>query len=336
MPQTRKYVYDSNDTNSAPPSGSYAGLEENGYAQQQILPSDVHNFYMQQSNNWCGNFKSLATVNDDTLDLPASTAAEPFDFIILTSTNGCEVNIDLSQVGITKLAPGQVIELFNNTNVFASYQINSDPSTKELISPMEKVSIMIISSTEIINLTDLQDTHPTGTVIFSVTGGNTGQFGRLWAKIDSFNSLYTIGNAASGAAYAGDKYKNLYIQLWEAISNLAVVQGGRGTTALADYTANKAITLQPMLGRTLTVPDDAAGFPSGVTGGNPTMSLTEANNGPHAHSYEKVSSIATKPLDTGSESYIVPTVTDNTSVSGSGTPFSLWQPYAVPFFYIRI
>lgn len=59
----------------------------------------------------------------------------------------------------------------------------------------------------------------------------------------------TIGNASSGASErANSDTQNLFNWLWNGDPNLPVI-GGRGGTALADWNANKAITLPDFNGR---------------------------------------------------------------------------------------
>jgi len=64
----------------------------------------------------------------------------------------------------------------------------------------------------------------------------------------------TIGNASSGATQrANIDCKNLFIQLWDNYSNAVfAVSGGRGISALADWDANKTMTIRAVAGTTLT------------------------------------------------------------------------------------
>ncbi len=72
----------------------------------------------------------------------------------------------------------------------------------------------------------------------------------------------TIGNASSGATYANATCEALYTLLWNNISNsYAPVTGGRGSSASADWAAQKPIALTKILGRALA----AAGSGSGLT-----------------------------------------------------------------------
>lgn len=71
----------------------------------------------------------------------------------------------------------------------------------------------------------------------------------------------TIGNASSGAtARANADTQALFILLWDSIDpSLLVVSGGRGVSALADFTANKTITLPDVRGRVTVGKDDMGG-----------------------------------------------------------------------------
>jgi hypothetical protein len=73
----------------------------------------------------------------------------------------------------------------------------------------------------------------------------------------------TIGSASSGATTrANADTSALYTLLWTNMSDsLCPVTGGRGSSALADFGANKPIALTKMLGRALV----AAGAGSGLT-----------------------------------------------------------------------
>lgn len=77
----------------------------------------------------------------------------------------------------------------------------------------------------------------------------------------------TIGSAASGASErANADTQALYIWLWTYDTTLAVV-GGRGGTALADYNANKPLTLPDFRGRSLRGLDDMGNASAGILAG---------------------------------------------------------------------
>jgi len=67
----------------------------------------------------------------------------------------------------------------------------------------------------------------------------------------------TIGKATSGATNAHVKYENLFVHLWNSLSNTeAPVSSGRGASGAADFAA----------GKTLTLPDMRQRFPIGKSG----------------------------------------------------------------------
>lgn len=98
----------------------------------------------------------------------------------------------------------------------------------------------------------------------------------------------TIGNATSGAtSRANADTEDLFIYLWNNIDNMyAVVSGGRGLSAIADFDANKTIALTKMLGRAIAIAGAGSGLTNRALGlilGQETVSLTEAQNGVHTH-----------------------------------------------------
>lgn len=108
----------------------------------------------------------------------------------------------------------------------------------------------------------------------------------------------TIGNASSGATErANSDTQALYGYLWGADSNLAVA-GGRGASAVADFSANKTLALPDCRGRVVAGLDDmgnsAAGrltsgfFASpttlGAAGGTQSQTLVTSNLPPYTPS----------------------------------------------------
>lgn len=71
----------------------------------------------------------------------------------------------------------------------------------------------------------------------------------------------TIGNASSGAtARANADTQELFVHLWNNFANAqAAVSGGRGASALADFNANKTITLPDLRGRVVAGKDNMGG-----------------------------------------------------------------------------
>lgn len=98
----------------------------------------------------------------------------------------------------------------------------------------------------------------------------------------------SIGSATSGADYANSNAQSLFEYLWQAMPGLTV-SGGRGASALADWSANKRLTLPDFRGYMLAGLDDmggttAVGRLSGLTSleariGSATRTLA-ANNIP--------------------------------------------------------
>lgn len=88
----------------------------------------------------------------------------------------------------------------------------------------------------------------------------------------------TIGSSGSGANYTAANGQNLYLLLWNNVSNTwAPVSSGRGASASADYSANKTISLTKMLGRALGVGGAGSGLTSralGETAGLESLTLT--------------------------------------------------------------
>lgn len=83
-----------------------------------------------------------------------------------------------------------------------------------------------------------------------------------WIYIDS--GPLTIGSPSSGAQYAEPDGYNLYRVFWKEFSDtLCPVTGGRGTSALADYVANKPIQMFSYTGNLLGASDSGL-HPIGV------------------------------------------------------------------------
>jgi len=135
----------------------------------------------------------------------------------------------------------------------------------------------------------------------------------------------TIGSASSGATErANADTQPLFEYLWTTDPSLAVT-GGRGVSANADWTANKAIALPDWRGRTIAALDDlgntaagrltAAYFGTsatvlGAAGGTQshTLLITEIPG----HTHTGTTSIA------GNHSHSVDTARSNSGVSGGG------------------
>jgi len=118
-----------------------------------------------------------------------------------------------------------------------------------------------------------------GDIKFRVTGETlTG-----WVKLNGL----TIGNGSSGAtSRANADTQSLFIYLWTNCTNAhCPVSTGRGATALADFNANKTITLPDWRGRIPVGLDDMGSTAAGrlvtgtVTSGADTVTTPAATGG---------------------------------------------------------
>ena len=79
----------------------------------------------------------------------------------------------------------------------------------------------------------------------------------------------SIGAAGSPAVHSSAIFQSLFTLIWNAVpDSWAPVGGGRGASANADWTANKAISLPRMLGRALASAGGGAGLTTRVLGSN--------------------------------------------------------------------
>lgn len=182
----------------------------------------------------------------------------------------------------------------------------------------------------------------------------------------------SIGGAASGATErANADTQPLYEYLWNTFpDDFCPVVGGRGTSAAADFAANKAIATPDMRGYGPRGLDDMGNDPAGrVTDGTPTTAgssggsekhiiahtnLPSANlsgstnvAGKHNHSYldRGFGPAAAGPgiptagasdqyratADAGDHSHIV-----TVALGGSATPLNTMDPYRLGTWYIRL
>jgi microcystin-dependent protein len=145
-----------------------------------------------------------------------------------------------------------------------------------------------------------------------------------WVKLNA----QTIGAPSSGATQrANADTQNLFVYLWNNFSNAhAPVSGGRGASALADYSANKTIGLPDLRGRVMVGLDDmgstAAGIilPKNVTSGGGDGPTTPAASGGEANH-----TLLLAEAPTGQLTLNDPTHSHNTAFggnSGQGGAFS--------------
>lgn len=148
----------------------------------------------------------------------------------------------------------------------------------------------------------------------------------------------TIGSAASSATErANADTAALYDLLW-GLSNgdtVCPVVGGRGASSVADFAANKPITLPRTAGRVFagrnppTAPNDPT-LTSHLRGdfvGEETHTQTAAEVGPHTHSIHYFSPGTAPGGQTGFMNDQVDAVSKATDTgTAGGTPFNVMQP----------
>lgn len=94
-----------------------------------------------------------------------------------------------------------------------------------------------------------------------------------------------IGNEESGADYAGEAYKSLYLHQWENLAAV-VVSDGKGMTAMADWESGKKLTLPDARRKMIVGADyseDVLDRQLGMTGGNEKQKLTLNQMPAHSH-----------------------------------------------------
>jgi hypothetical protein len=165
---------------------------------------------------------------------------------------------------------------------------------------------------------------PTGTIVASIAPSMPG-----WVVMTD----ETIGDASSGATYASAACQNLFITVWNNISDAyaPVSPIGRGGSAESDWEAHKNIQLLYTVGKVLANQMNTIGAPLGSN----TASLNSANNGPHTHTFSVHSGYVNNQATPGSSNSSV-SGTPSTSSSGSGTSFSIVQPTISLYFHAKL
>lgn len=116
----------------------------------------------------------------------------------------------------------------------------------------------------------------------------TGEFLTGWVKLNG----QTIGSAGSGASQrANSDTQALFVYLWNNCPDAhCTVVGGRGASALADFSGNKQITLLDMRGRNFVGLDDMSNTAAGrilssnvTSGGADTTTTPQATGGEANH-----------------------------------------------------
>lgn len=161
---------------------------------------------------------------------------------------------------------------------------------------------------------------------------------------DSANQIWyvadgtTVGSAASGAGAANAILEDFFAVHWThlglgtagwSILDASGLSSSPGASAAADWAADKRLVIPDMRNRSTVAAGQAPGFinrPLGELFGAETKSLSENENGPHSHLVYYRNDLAPG----GTRNEIVGAgsaeADNNTSISGSGTPFSIIPP----------
>lgn len=142
----------------------------------------------------------------------------------------------------------------------------------------------------------------------------------------------TIGSEFSGADRANSDTVDLYSLLWNSLTNdYAPVSGGRGSSAGADFSANKPITIPDARGRVIVGKQDSGTFTDlGMPIGSESHSLTESELPvitPHSHSVgDAVSAQSGSDFSVFSTEMNSPSSTQDSGGFGGGLAHNNIQP----------
>lgn len=138
----------------------------------------------------------------------------------------------------------------------------------------------------------------------------------------------SIGSTASTATgRANDDTNALFLLLWNGFSNtLCPVSSGRGSSAAADWTANKTITMTLMLGRVLAVSGTGSGLTARTLGSTVGAEAVAVPLPAHTHTLDVYGSDGAGG-STQATGNTTGATTETTSSSGVGSPtLSTMQP----------
>jgi len=286
-------------------------------------------------------FKVWAMVSTGTQTLPvylrqyygSGTAATPESTSTLTLIGNCAVtttwtafylNFTVPSVGLNSIGT-----LGSQTDDDAIYVQLGMPLDTAVIISFTKPALYLgtIQPPQDFNTYDQIDsvnsTARTGDVKTSYL--STAPLG--WIAMND-GSIGNTGSAATIPAAKGAHAFALFKTIWDGVSNntYAPVSGGRGSTALADFLANKTLTLPRALGRALAGAGSGSGLTPTTLGewqGQETVLLTGVNL-PSGTPFNSTGSGTA--LITPDGTYNVPASTSNAYSQGGNTAFFIIQP----------
>jgi hypothetical protein len=159
-----------------------------------------------------------------------------------------------------------------------------------------------------------------------------------WLPLVDVNLFY-LGSSASGAVYKGNQYKNLFIAWWNSFpQSECIVSGGRGVSALADFNANKGITIPRHILATALVGAGDSLFinaPFGFFEGEREHLLTIPEMPSHTH--QALVGLTDAVLTAaGDDNFRVNDSVITTSATGGSLPHNNMQPTFYLWIYVKL
>lgn len=157
-----------------------------------------------------------------------------------------------------------------------------------------------------------------------------------WIPLVDITQEY-IGNPTSGARFANNEVKNLYIVWWNSFSDAECpVNGGRGANALADFNAAKTMKIPQHIIGTVLAASGLGDFGNNAFGdfrGEEDHVLTIGEMPSHHHT---VFSSGSAPVSGGGGLNVSLAGTPNSGDTGGGAGHNTMQPTFYLFLYVKL
>lgn len=222
-----KYNFDTNKTLLvSPPSAQ----QTDGWISLQVLKAEDLNTWIEQANNWTGDFKSVISVTTSTLTIPGIDNF-PYSIFKITSSGGCTISLDTDNLQI-----GQIITLWNTSgstcilttllDPITTYEFANGSSIKVYVDGSDAYGTVLDAST--INTTFLGDSNPV-TVQSALNSllSNTGTQGRLlntnlW--VWSYGNTFSFSVGGGSSVIFADKWQFTYPSFTGSTSSVQLTQ----------------------------------------------------------------------------------------------------------------